>query len=192
MRSKFSVCRPYYQNSGVNLEAGGADDSALCKVCSAAMLRGLSRVMLGLVLGVTLQIASAQEMPLRIGETVTALHFPVVFQSGQAIPRKGHPLLIEYWATWCGSCVASIPHLNELANEFEKQGVDFLMLTNQTSSEVIPFLQKHPMTGMVASDAGFSTNRLLQAPGLPFTLLVDADGRLGRNHSTAAHHARGS
>src|SRR5208337_5072050 len=116
------------------------------------------QIIFGLLLGMTFHIAGAQEIPLRIGERVPALHFPVVFQSGQAIPRKGHPLLIEYWATWCGPCVANIPHLNGLANEFEKQGVDFLMLTNQTPAEVAPFLQNHPMTGMVASDPGFSTN----------------------------------
>ena len=86
--------------------------------------------------------------------------------------------MIEYWATWCPPCVANIPHLNGLANELEKQGVDFLMLTNEASAVVIPFLQKHPMTGMVASDAGFSTNRLLRAPDLPVTLLIDTDGRL--------------
>ena len=139
---------------------------------------GISRTIFGLILGIAFQIACAQKIPLRIGEPVPALRFPVVFQSGQAIPRKGHPLLIEYWATWCGPCIANIPHLNGLENEFEKKGVDFLMLTNQGSEEVSPFLQKHPMTGMVASDPGFSTNGLLRAPGLPFTLLIDAAGRL--------------
>jgi hypothetical protein len=52
------------------------------------------------------------------------------------------------------------------------------MVTDQAAEEVIPFLRKHPMTGMVARDPEFATNRLLKAPGLPFTLLVDADGRL--------------
>lgn len=138
----------------------------------------MSRIVFGLALVIAIGLARAQEIPRRIGEPVPALHFAVVFQSAQAIPRKGHPLLIEYWASWCGPCIANIPHLKALANEFERQGVDFLMLTNQASAEVVPFLQKHPMPGMVASDPGFSTNRLLRAPGLPFTLLIDGDGKL--------------
>jgi uncharacterized protein (TIGR03435 family) len=145
---------------------------------TVATLPSISRITFGLIVGIAFHVAYAQEIPLRIGERVPTLHFPVVFQSGQAIPRQGHPLLIEYWATWCGPCIADIPHLNELANAFEKQGIDFLMLTNQTPAEVVPFLQNHPMTGMVAADPGFSTNRLLLAPGLPVTLLIDADGRL--------------
>lgn len=142
------------------------------------MLTSISRIALGLLLGAAIRTACAQEIPLRIGEPVPALHFPVVFQSGRPIPQKGHPLVVEYWATWCGPCIANIPHLNELANEFEKLGVDFLLPTDQSAEEVIPFLRKHPMTGMVVSDPGFSTNRLLKAPGLPSTLLVDSDGRL--------------
>jgi thiol-disulfide isomerase/thioredoxin len=138
----------------------------------------MSRIILGLMLGLAFHFSGAQEMPLRIGERVPALRFPEVFQAGQAIPRNGHPLLIEYWATWCGPCISNIPHLNELASEFQKQGIDFLMVTDQAAEEVIPFLQKHPMTGMVARDPEFWTNHLLKAPGLPFTLLVDAEGRL--------------
>jgi uncharacterized protein (TIGR03435 family) len=106
------------------------------------------------------------------------LHFAEIIQSGGVVPRRGHPLLIEYWTTSCAPCIANIPHLNALFDEFEKHGVDFLMLTNETQAEVIPFLKKYPMNGMVAIDPGFSTNRLLSAPGVPVTLLIDRDSKL--------------
>lgn len=33
--------------------------------------------------------------------------------------KKGHVYVIEFWATWCGPCRMAMPHLSELANEYE-------------------------------------------------------------------------
>ena len=37
--------------------------------------------------------------------------------------EAGKLYLIECWATWCGPCVAAIPHLNKLHNRFQDQGL---------------------------------------------------------------------
>jgi len=156
-----------------------AKNPEFCRIVQSLMtISAVSRFVLGFSLCSAVHFACAQEIPLRIGETVPALHFAEVFQARQVVPRKGHPLLIEYWTTSCVPCIAGIPRLNALIDEFGKQGVDFLMLTNETSAKVVPFLKKHPMKGMVASDPGFSTNRLLAAPGTPFTLLINSDNKL--------------
>ena len=156
-----------------------AKNPEFCRFVQSVMtIPAVSRFVFGFSLCSAVHFACAQEIPLRIGEPVPALHFAEVFQSGQVVPRKGHPLLIEYWNTSCVPCVAGIPRLNALVDEFGNQGVDFLMLTNETSAEVVPFLKKHPMKGIVASDPGFSTNRLLAAPGTPFTLLINSDNKL--------------
>jgi uncharacterized protein (TIGR03067 family) len=39
---------------------------------------------------------------------------------------NGKILVIDFWATWCGPCVAEVPHLKELYAKYNDQGVEFI------------------------------------------------------------------
>ena len=62
-------------------------------------------------------LASAQ---LTIGDKAPA--FPVAgFVKGDKISNleKGKTYVIEFWATWCGPCIASMPHLSDMADKYK-------------------------------------------------------------------------
>src|SRR5262245_21788095 len=53
--------------------------------------------------------------------------------------EKGNPFtgfgrarayVVEFWATWCGPCVASMPHLTELQHEYKDKGVTIIGMTS--------------------------------------------------------------
>ena len=48
---------------------------------------------------------------------------------------KGKVLLLDFWAVWCGPCIATFPHLTELHNEFHEQGLEIIGVTRQYGYE---------------------------------------------------------
>lgn len=57
-------------------------------------------------------------------------------------PEKTY--VVEFWATWCGPCRASIPHLTELAHEYKEKGVRFIGVAvwENEQQDVAPFVEE--------------------------------------------------
>jgi thiol-disulfide isomerase/thioredoxin len=91
---------------------------------------------------------------------------------------KGKVVVLEFWATWCGPCIAAMPHLNELADKFKDQPVQFIAITDQEEKVVVPFLRKKPIHAWVGLDTDKSMFRAYGVTGIPHTLVVDQNGRI--------------
>ena len=39
---------------------------------------------------------------------------------------KGKVVVVDFWATWCGPCVAEMPHMKQLYAEYHDKGVEFI------------------------------------------------------------------
>ncbi|MDR3635447.1 MAG: redoxin family protein [Isosphaeraceae bacterium] len=58
--------------------------------------------------------------------------------------EPGKTYVIEFWATWCGPCLESIPHLTELAHQYKDKGVRFIGVDvwEQDTALVPPFVKE--------------------------------------------------
>lgn len=61
-------------------------------------------------------------------------------------------VILEFWETWCAPCVAAIPHMNKLVDRFADRGVVLISVTDESDKLILPFLETHPMKGVVAMD----------------------------------------
>ena len=96
-------------------------------------------------------------------------------------------VVIEFWATWCGPCRASIPHLTDLQRKF-KRDVIVIGATSEDPrnrlASVERFVRKQgdKMDYTVAFDDGRATYRAymqaMDMNGIPTAFVIDKEGRL--------------
>lgn len=96
--------------------------------------------------------------------------------------RRGRPLVLNFWATWCPPCVKEMPELDRFAAAQGNDGWQVLGLAIDQPAAVRQFLAKTPVRFPVAL-AGDQGLRWVQAlgnvaGGLPFTVVFNADGRV--------------
>ncbi len=102
--------------------------------------------------------------PLAPGQVVPDLEFRGMFNYKDSTARlsdfRGKLVLLDFWATSCGSCLLSMPKLEKLQEQF-KDSLQILAVTSQSTGAVARFRQK---------------NRILRGVTLP---LVTGAGHLG-------------
>jgi thiol-disulfide isomerase/thioredoxin len=55
---------------------------------------------------------------------------------------KGHPIVVNFWASWCGPCVEEMPALSQIQREYAKKGIEFVGLGVDSEKNIQTFLQK--------------------------------------------------
>ena len=92
---------------------------------------------------------------------------------------KGKNLFINYWATWCNPCLAEMPYMAELYENFkDEEDIIFLYLSREkleTIKNYIPkdeSLQQLPIYKIITDDEFFATS------GIPTTFIVNSDGEV--------------
>ena len=99
---------------------------------------------------------------------------------------KGKVVVLEFWATWCGPCVAAVPHLNELADQFQDKPVLFIAITDEEQKVVETFLKKKRIHAWIGLDTDKSMFKAYGVTGIPHTVVVDKNGKIaGITHPTA-------
>ncbi len=91
---------------------------------------------------------------------------------------KGKPVLIDFWATWCLPCVASMPQMADLYQQTKDKGLVFLGVDEDKDAKTAAnyLAQKHEAFPNF-HDSGEIGKAFKQA-GLPYTVLIDAQGKV--------------
>lgn len=90
----------------------------------------------------------------------------------------GKPTLINFWAIYCGPCIAEMPELSKLKKRY-KDKVNFLSITeNSTTADNLHEFLKNKDFNFRVLDGGESYKKKLKIAALPRNLFVDKDGIL--------------
>lgn len=142
---------------------------------------------------------AAASGPMIEGDQLTTAFWQQQFDTpqGNTLPLsalRGHPIVLNFWATWCPPCVKEMPDLDLFQREFATQGWKVVGLAVDGPTPVREFLAKVKV-GFEIGLAGFGGTELAHVlgntvGGLPFTVLIDTQGLVRRRIMGATHLAQ--
>lgn len=136
------------------------------------------------------------ETPAALPATLSAEGLPAEWLQGTPVKNwePGKTYLLEFWATWCGPCLAQIPHLNELHQEMPDsatfQIVGINVFDKSTPKVLKNFLaNRNPSpTYTIGADTKEQSATLWLKPlgvsGIPFSMIVKDGKILWKGHPT--------
>ena len=106
---------------------------------------------------------------------------PVVFES-----LKGKPLIVNFWARWCGPCRKEIPDLAEMHARYKGKGLVIIGIAVEDPANrdsVREFAKAYEMSYTLVIGGVQTGVELMQAignpkSGLPFTVVIDRHGKI--------------
>lgn len=138
------------------------------------------------VISVSAFAAGSDPTSLKLGDQAPELE--VTFVKGAPVTlaegKGANVYVVEFWATWCGPCLTSIPHLTELQKKYGDEGLVVIGVTDEDISEVRPFLADigSKMDYRVVTDKYGATHSRFMAPfnqeGIPHAFVIDKLGRI--------------
>ncbi len=106
-----------------------------------------------------------------VGKEAPALIAKNVKTQADAELPKGI-VLFEFWATWCGPCRASMPHLSELHAKYPEQLI-VIGLSDEDPEDIDAFLAENPLPYTIVRDLERGTSRAYMVNALPTTFLIE-------------------
>lgn len=143
-----------------------------------SMLRSLFRS------GAAFALAAVSAAALEVGDPAPPLKGVKQWLNGAAVePSAGGEKtlhVIEFWATWCGPCRTTVPHLNDLHEKLKDRGVVFVGVTEEDEATVRRLTEKIPIRYRIALDTERTTAEtwMKEVEGIPHAFIVGADGKI--------------
>lgn len=122
------------------------------------------------------RLCAGQSNHIKIGDT---LHFENYQLStlNKSELQKDKPIVIDFWATWCGPCIAAFPHLNEIASKYKNQ-IQVIALSDEIPERVNNFIKNNNYSFDYFIDNNKSIFKLFEIDSRPLTCFINPYGVL--------------
>src|SRR5262245_6800362 len=126
------------------------------------------------------------EMP-KVGDVAPPILVETVYAPEDSFPvaadftwdeLAGKVVVLEFTASWCGPCLAALPHLNELALAFRDEPVVFLSLSSESDATCRKLQLEHRFETIFCRDADGSVFHDYWVFGIPHLVIIDPHGRI--------------
>jgi thiol-disulfide isomerase/thioredoxin len=115
------------------------------------------------------------------GDTIPDLTFTTVLNAPVKTIRlsqlKGKLVLIDFWATWCGSCIEAMPHLQSLQSTYGGR-LQVIAVNDETPKRTAQYLLSRPANFWFAVDTARAIADVFPHQLIPHTILISPEGKL--------------
>ncbi len=126
---------------------------------------------------------------LSVGKFLPVVTVPDLDGNPQTFDQyRGRVLLVDFWATWCGPCIAKFPHLRELKHQYAGRPFEIVGISSDTTTkEVTEFLEDNDLPWdlwFTGPDKGLIEDWSIGS--IPLVFLLDHTGKIiAKNPSDA-------
>ena len=97
--------------------------------------------------------------------------------------NKGKVIVLDFWATWCGPCMQTMPQVDRVVRELQDQKLDVQLIAvnlQEPAQQITPILERHKLKLTVALDRDGIVANKYGAVAIPQTVIVQRDGTVAR------------
>ena len=124
-----------------------------------------------------------------------ALDFTLKSNSGENIKLtelRGQVVMINFWASWCGTCIKQLPILNKFHKKYKTKGFTVLAINiEEKSKKALRITQKKKLKMPVLFDTYNHVSRYYSVSSIPVSILIDRDGYIRHSlNATKINHQK--
>lgn len=134
-------------------------------------------------------VAYAQNIPLKIGEQVPdtlwdlplqVVNHPEQKKTVSLKDFRGKLIILDFWATWCGSCISGMEKMHALKEQFRDK-VEIIAVTIEAAEKAQKFLQTNPRVkhlGLFSVTGPNALHKYFPYAVLPHYAWISAEGKV--------------
>jgi thiol-disulfide isomerase/thioredoxin len=147
------------------------------------------------------RLEAAQKMTKLIGQSAAPLKVEA-WVNGSPLTDddlKGKVVLLDFWAVWCGPCIATFPHLRQWNEKYGEKGLVIVGLTNyynfkwdaeakkanhagqpvtheEEQEMLVKFAESHALKHRFGIESGGAMSDFYGVTGIPHVVVIDQQG----------------
>jgi thiol-disulfide isomerase/thioredoxin len=92
---------------------------------------------------------------------------------------RGKVVLVDFWASWCGPCIAEMPNVKEMYEKYHAKGFEVVGISlDRTRDALDKFMEKEKLPWQGLFDKDHELAKHFAVNSIPRPLLLDRQGRI--------------